>query len=178
MNKVTVEQIEKITIDAGVVYVNYGLINERLLAPCRGDNTFNVEAEIREIEANSMKGKTKGMRRKISENASLKVNLMDTSLENLNMAIPGSRIVENKLTNGWNITDVDYIENIVLIGEDMGGGFRKITLYNVLMDESLTFAMTDKDESVIEMTFAAHYDPADDEDKLWDIEDLSTLETI
>lgn len=175
MNKITVEQIEKVVIDAGVVYINYGLDDERMLAPCRGDNTFDVEAEIREIEANGLKGKTKGMRRKITENALLTVNLMDLSLENLKLALPGSQLAENKLTNGWNITNDDYIENVTLIGEDMGGNYKKITVYNALMDEALSITLAEDDESVMELTMSAHYDPADNEDNLWSIEDLTSL---
>ena len=42
------ENLEHIVIDAGVVYLNYGIEGEeKLLAPCKGDNTFSVEAEIR-----------------------------------------------------------------------------------------------------------------------------------
>lgn len=175
MSKITVEQIEKMVIDAGVVYVNYGLATERRLAPCRGSNTFNVEAEIREVEVNEVKGKTKGLRRKISENASLEVNLMDLSLENLKMALPGSTLAGKELTNGWKINNTDYIDNVTLIGQDMGGTYKKVTIYNALMDESLSIAMDKDDESVLTLTLSAHYDPADETDKLWTITDLTTL---
>lgn len=175
MSKITVEQIEKVVIDAGVVYFNYGLANEKLLAPCRGSNTFNVEAEIKEIEVNGAKGKTKGLRRKISENASLEVNLMDLSLENMKLALPGSRLVGSELKNGWKIENVDYIDNVTLIGQDMGGTYKKITIYNALMDESLSLAMDEKEESVLTLTLSAHYDPTDDTGKLWTINNLTTL---
>lgn len=175
MSKITKEQIERVVIDAGKVYVNYGLPNERLLAPCRGDNTFDVEAEIREMEFNGTRGKTKGLRRKISENASLSVNLADLSLENLKMALPGSRIVDNELSNGWTIENSDYLENVVLIGVDRGGKFKKITVYNALMDEALSLAMVEDDESVIELTLSGHYDPEDTDNKLWAIKDLESL---
>lgn len=177
MNRITVEQIEKVVIDAGVVYVNYGLVDERLLAPCRGSNIFNAESEIREVEANGTKGKTKGLRRTISSNASLEVNLMDLSLENLKMALPGSRLVGDELSNGWKIEDVDYIDNVTLIGEDMGGNYKKVTIFNALMDEPLSLEMAEDDESVLTLTWSAHYDPADLEDKLWTITDLADLQS-
>lgn len=175
MSKLTLEQIEKIVMDTGVVYVNYGLGGERTLAPCRGDNTFSVEAEIREVEVNGLKGKTKGLRRKIAENATLEVNLMDLSLENLKMALPGSRLVENKLTNGWTIKSTDYIDNVTLIGKDMGDNYKKVTINNALMDESLSVAMNEDAESVIKLVFSAHYDLNDENDSLWSIEDLTSL---
>ena len=123
---------------------------------------------------NGTKGKTKGARRKISENASLAVNLMDLSLENLKMALPGSRITADELTNGWKIDSSDYIENITLIGQNMGGEFKKITIYNALSDDSLSVDFNEKDESVLGITFSAHYDPADSSDKIWAIKDLAT----
>lgn len=175
MSNITNEQIEKVVIDSGVVYVNYGLPNERLLAPCRGDNTFDAEREIREIPVNGTRGKTKGLRRQTTENAKLTLNLMDLSLQNLQIALPGSKLELNKLSNGWKISSSDYLSNVVLIGTTLDDKYRKITLYNALMDEALSFAMTDKDESVVELTLSAHYDPEDADNKLWDIEDLDTL---
>lgn len=177
MSNITVEQIENIIIDAGVMYLNYGETDERILAPCRGDNTFAVEAEIREIEANGLKGKTKGMRRKISENAHLALNLMDLSLENLKMALPGSTLdVEgNKLSNGWKIEETDYLKNVTLIGQNMKGEYKKITIYNALADEGLEVGFVEDDESVIELQLSAHYDPTDTTDNLWEVEDLTSL---
>lgn len=172
MSKLTVEQIERVVIDAGVVYINYGESDERVLAPCKGDNTFEVEREVREIEANSLKGKTKGMRRIISENASLEVNLMDLSIENLQMALPGSEIVAGELINGWKIKDSDYIKSVTILGEDMGGKFKKITVFNALVDENLSVAFVEDDESAIAIKFAAHYDPADKTDSLYKISEI------
>lgn len=175
MGELTIEQIENIVIEMGVVYVNYGESDERLLAPCKGSNVFNVEAEIREVEVGGLRGKTKGLRRKIREDASLELNLMDLSLENLKMALPGSVLVENKLTNGWVIKNEDYLKNVTLIGEDMGGNYKKITIYNALMDEALSIEMSDKEESSIQLKLSGHYDPEDKSHKLYNIEDLTDL---
>ena len=89
--------------------------------------------------------------------------------------MPGSVLVGTKLSNGWNITSTDYLKNIVLLGRDQGGKYKKITLYNVMMDEPLEIKMDKDDESVIELKMSAHYDPADALDKLWIIEDLAAL---
>lgn len=169
------EKIDKVMIDAGLVYIDYGLETERLLGMCRGDNELSVEIEIREVEANGQKGKTKGARRKITENASLKVNLIDLSIENLKIALPGSTLTVGKLENGWKISLEDYIDNIVLIGKTMDDQYKKITLFNVLVDEALSLALTEKDEAVVEMTLSAHYDPTDLDSKLWSIEDKEVL---
>ena len=175
MANITVEQIENIIIDAGVIYKNYGEADQEILAPCRGDNVFNVEAEIREIEVNGVKGKTKGLRRKIREEASITTNLMDLSLENLKLALTGSVLAEGKLSNGWTIPASDYITNITIVGINMAGEYKKCTIYNALSDEGIEVGFVEDDESVIEVTFSAHFDPEDADDKLWEIEDLTTL---
>jgi len=88
--ELTTEQIENIVIDAGVVYINYGEIGERILAPTRGGNGFVVERTIKDILYDGRKGKTKGMRRIIEENAKLTVALMDLSMDNLALALAGA----------------------------------------------------------------------------------------
>lgn len=165
------ENIENIAIDAGVVYLNYGLGTERLLGPCRGDNSFKVDQEFREIEANGLKGRTKGYRRKIREDAEISVNLMSTSLEDLRDALPGSKIQGNKLIADWG--ELDYIANVTIIQEAMNG-YKKYQITNALADEEIEITLTEDDETVIAIKFAAHYDCPDTAD-LWSIEDLDDL---
>lgn len=175
MGRITKEQIENIVIDTGAVYLNYGETAEKLLAPCRGGNVFAVDAEIREIEVDGVKGKVKGLRRKIREDASLTVNIMDLSLENLQLALPGSVIVDKKLSNGWAITDDTYVDNVTLVGTDMKGRDKVITIFNGLVDEAFEASFVDDDETVIELKISGHYDPTDTDDKLWSIEDVTEL---
>ena len=177
MNKcITTEQIENIILDAGVVYINYGEQDERILAPTRGGNTFTVEAEIREIEVNNTRGKTKGLRRKIREDANLTVSMMDLDLENLNMALPGSTLEGDKLSSGWAIDETDYLKNVTLIGETLGGKYKKISIYNAMIDEDFAIEFEEDDEGIMELNFAAHHEPCPgNTDVLWDIEDLTEL---
>lgn len=173
---ITQSQVDKIIVDAGVVYINYGLPSQRLLAPCRGGNTVEFENELRDIEANGFKGKTKGMRRTIVSNAKMQVNFMDLSLENLKMALPGSKLSANKLKNGWDIELSDYIDNVTLIAKQNNGTtYRKITLFNVLVDEPISIETAKDEEAVLAVTFAAHYDLGDPEEKLWEMEDITVV---
>ncbi len=57
----TQQQIENIQIDYGIVYVNYGDTDQKLLGPTRGGGEFVATATIRDIEYDGSKGKTKGM---------------------------------------------------------------------------------------------------------------------
>lgn len=256
--ELTKEQIENIVIDMGVVYVNYGELGEKILAPVRGGNQFLVERTIRDIEFDGRKGKTKGMRRIIEENAKLVVNLMDLSMDNLKLALAGAtygdadkyaRITEylgvgvsggggeftlsqtpvnptqtgsiefwvNGVKVSWtygveytiagttltvisgtylaenealvvsykydtgattpaivpgDIIDTDYLKNIALVGVDLEGKSKIITLYNAMADSNLDWKMVDKDESVLTIEFAAHWNPEDIDEPLYKIEEV------
>jgi len=245
--ELTTEQIENIVIDTGVVYVNYGEEGERILAPVRGGNQFLVERTIRDIEFDGRRGKTKGMRRIVEENAKLVVGLMDISMDNLALALAGAtygnanqyeRVIDyagvggasgggeftlsqepiNPTVTGsldfwvdgvkvdWtygveytistktltvaegayleenevlvvaykydtnvdepniipgDIADGDYLTNIALIGVDLEGKSKIIYLYNAMTDNNFDWKMVDKDESVITVEFAAHWNPTD-----------------
>ena len=175
MSNLTLAQIENIVIDAGVVYINYGEgETERMLAPTRGGNTFVVEQEIKTIERDGSRGKEKGLRRIITENATLTVQLLNLSQENLKLALPGADLsVGGVITNGdGSILDTDYLTNITLIGETMKGETKVITLYNALADNGLSVSMTAKEESVVELQFSAHYDPTDLSSPIYKIEEV------
>lgn len=87
---VTADTVKNLVLDAGVVYVNYGVVGERLLGATTGGNTFVVEREVRVIEVDGVKGKTKGLRRIVTEDASLVVRLKEMSTENLVLALAGA----------------------------------------------------------------------------------------
>lgn len=172
---VTKKTVKNMLLDAGVVYLNYGLDNERILGATSGGNTFNVEREIREIEVDGVKGKTKGLRRKISENAHLTVNLKEMSPENIQIAFSGSTIDTSDadydiIKSGGDITDNDYLENVALVVPVSGSDKHCIILlHNVLSDESLDLNLEDENEGIIEVQLSAHYDPEDLDAPIYEI---------
>lgn len=173
MSNLTLAQIENVIIEAGVVYVDYGEPTERRLAPTRGGNTFVVEQEVKIIERDGARGKEKGLRRIVTENATLTVQLMNLSQDNLKLALPGADLSLGVITNGdGSIPDGDYLKNITLIGDTMGGETKVITLYNALSDNGLSLGMTPKDESVVELQFSAHYDPTNLSSPIYKIEEV------
>ena len=99
---VTPEQIENILLDAGVVYINYGEVGERILAPTRGGNSFVVEQDVRILERDASLGKEKGLRRVVSENAMLTVRLMDMSIANMQLALASSTATASMITSTQN----------------------------------------------------------------------------
>lgn len=253
--ELTVEQIENIVLDTGVLYVNYGEEGEKILAPVRGGTQFLVEQTIKDIEYDGRRGKTKGMRRITELNAKIVAGLMDLSMENLKLGLAGAtygnadkyaRVIEylgaggvsgggeftlsqtpiNPTNSSWfdfwvdgvkvswtygveytivgttltvaegayleenetlvaaykydtevdeetiepgDITDADYLTNVTLVGVDMAGDSKVIYLYNAMGDNNFDWKMVDKDESVITIEFAGHWDPTDNDVKPYKI---------
>jgi hypothetical protein len=175
--QLTTAQIENILLDTGVVYLDYGLPGERILAPTRGGNSFVVEQDVRVIERDGALGKEKGLRRIIKEDAMLTVKFMDMSIANLKMALAGSTATSTKVTSTTtgNIADTEYFSNITWIGTDMEGKNKIITLNNPLIDNGLSVEFADKDEAVVEAVFSGHRDPTNSATPLYTIEEVETV---
>lgn len=177
--KLTQEQIENIQIDYGLVYINYGETEERQLAPTRGGGTFTVTKNIREIEYDGRKGKTKGMQVVDEINAMLSVPLLCASMDNLALAMPWATYSDGKLSaesgNLGVIQDSAYLSNVTLFAKVIGGGYKKITLYNAMTENDFSLAAAPKAEGVITLEVHAHWDAENDTD-LYDIEDIGSIE--
>jgi len=175
----TQEQVENIQIDYGLTYLNYGATGERRLAPTRGGGTFNVTKNIREIEYDGRKGKTKGMQVVDEINAMLSVPLLDTSMANLAMAMPWATYANDKISaesgNLGVIQDSAYVENITLLAKVIGGGYKQITLYNAMSENDFSLAAAPKGEGVVTLEVSAHWDAEDDTADLYDIQDIETI---
>lgn len=87
---VSVDTPGRIVIDAGAVYLNYGLTNQRLLGATRGGNEFNPGRVSRMMEVDGPKGGVKGMKRIIEVNPQITANLIELSVANLIAAIAGA----------------------------------------------------------------------------------------
>lgn len=175
----TKEQIENIQIDYGLVYINYGEVGERQLAPTRGGGTFSVTKNIREIEYDGRKGKTKGMQVVDEINAALSVPLLCASMDNLALAMPWATYANGKLSaksaDLGVIKDSAYLSNITMFAKVIGGGYKKITLYNAMAENDFSLAAAPKAEGVIQLEVSAHWDAEDDAADLYDIEDVENI---
>lgn len=173
-------------IDAGAVYINLGAgVSERLLGATRGGNVFSIEQDVKVIDIDGTRGNTKGARRIIMCNAGLKVGLLEMTTANLMLAIAGSSATDwtdasdepppgapthDQIRRTRNLSDVDYVSNIALVGTLSGSGENIIVmLYNALSDNKLEMKFDDKNELVLEVSFSAHYDPADVKTEPWAI---------
>jgi len=173
--------IEKVMLDAGVVYYKYASGAETLLAPTRGGNSFVVTREIKEITRDGAKGKEKGLRRIVTENAVLTVNVLGMTQDNIKLSLPGTSVdgVTGSITNADGgagvIADGEYLEYVVFFGETLDGNLKEIYLYNALGDNGLSISTTDADESVMSIEFSAHYNPADLTEPIYQISDATEI---
>ena len=178
----TQQQIENIQIDYGIVYINYGETDQKMLGPTRGGGEFVATATIRDIEYDGSKGKTKGMQVVDDITAQLNVTQLNTSMDTLKMALPFAKYdnVTGKLSVGSDsvgvIPDEAYLKNITMFAKTIKGEYKKITLYNALSENGLTLAAAPKAEGTIALNVFAHWDAVDDTKDLFDIEDIASIE--
>lgn len=162
-------QVNKILLDTGVVY-----INSSMLSPCEGDNSFVVDVEYRDIPYNGSAGKTKGLKRILRENATLTVHPKGLTQTILKHALPGADLDGAAIESGGGrkvIELTEYIDEVVLVGDTKDGNTKVITLYNALADNGLSMTLSEDAETILELAFAAHYDPDDLTSPIYRIED-------
>ena len=164
--KITKEQVENIQLDHGIMFKNYGLETQALLAPLRGGTTFTVERTYRNIEFDGARGKTKGLTTLDDENATLTAKTLNASLETFADKLPGAKITRDEETK--RITKIEasemgilpneaYIENITVFGQKISGEFVKITITNAMDENGLEFAAVQKAEGEVELAYSAHH---------------------
>jgi len=88
-----------ILVDAGAVYINYGLPNQRLLGATRGGNEWNLNRVTRNIEIDGLKGAVKGLKRITEVNPQITANLIELTVENLILAIAGANVTATPTTD-------------------------------------------------------------------------------
>jgi hypothetical protein len=175
---ITTETMQNLLLDAGKIVINYLETNERDLGATLGGNSFNVEAEIKDIRPDGAKGKVKGGRRIVDVATTLTVNMFEMTKENLLLALPGSVATPDNvttptadvITRSRNILDTDYVKNITYVGTISGKDTPVIiTLFNALQDGAFELSSEDKEEASTELTFSGHFDPATMEKEPWEI---------
>lgn len=167
------ESVESFQVDAGSVWLNYGEAEERKLGATRGGATLTVEQELRQMEIDGVRFAAMGTERLSTGNATLAINLLEMSMENLLIMFPGATFetvdlgatggtTHNRIFRDRNITLGDYIPNITVIGEVLGKTQRQVLMVrNVIQVENFEAATAQDDEVVAAGTFRGHIDLAD-----------------
>jgi hypothetical protein len=175
---ITSTQIEKIQLDAGLVYVNYGVAGEEIkLGPTRGGGEFTVTPTIRDIEYDGRRGKSKGLQVVDEIVASLKVTLINVSQASLKLALPDCVVDGSNLKNGTIglIPAAKYLTNITMFAKTADGYYKKIVLFSAMHEGPFTLAAKPKADGEIALEVFAHFDPTDDTAKLYEIADVTSI---
>lgn len=178
LKRLVQNDINKIQIDEGIVVVNYGLENQKILGPTRGGVECIITPSIRDIEFDGRKGKTKGLQVKDGEDAELKVSTLCCSLENLTYALHGvtssTSSVEQDEESGFGvIADTEYLDNVAVVTKMLDGTFKVLTINNAMHEGAFSFKSNPKAENEHALDFFAHYDPING-GAIWKIEDETT----
>lgn len=179
--KLKKEQIENIQIDYGIVFANYGHPDVWRIGPTRGGGEFNANKTLRDIEYDGNRGKTKGMQVIDDIDAILKITNLDTSLDNLAIALPyakydkaNKKITVDKSCLGV-IKDDAYLKNLTMFAKTVNNQYKKITIYNAMTENDFVFAAVPKGEGTIAMEVHAHWDDIESDDA---IDELFTIEEV
>jgi hypothetical protein len=155
----------RLLIDAGCLYKNYGLTGEAKIGATSGGNSFEVNNKTRDIKCDGMKGNIKGLRVTTDIEVTLKTNLLEVTTDTLKMALSGKVDTTTNadfdiITGKSNIETSDYLDNIALVGKLSGSANPVIIiLKNVLNTDGLKFKTEDDKDNVLPVTFTAFIDP-------------------
>lgn len=175
---ITTAQKESIMLDSAVLFADYGLATQREIGITKGGVEFNVSENVRDIEYDGRRGKTKGMQVVDEINAYLKCSTLELSNDNilatLGAASETGTIISN--TACGLIASTRYLNNVTAFGYmNKTGAFKKITLKNAAaFNGGMTIKTTDKGEATIDLQFNANWNPEDMTETIYSIEDDTT----
>ncbi|WAA10332.1 hypothetical protein [Fervidibacillus albus] len=175
------EQLQNIQIDYGIVFLNYGEIDQKQLGPTRGGGTLTVTATYRTIEHDGHRGPTKGLEVVDEIDAVLAVTNLDASLDTLSLSVPyakydqaNKKITINKESIGL-VKETAYLKNITMFAKTVKGEYKKISLFNAMSKNDFSLAAAPKAEGTISLEVHAHWDPTDDQADYVTIEDVPEI---
>lgn len=178
--KITKKDLEKVQIDHGMVFLDYGLTSQRFLSPTRGGGEFHASVEMRDIEFDGRVAKTKGAQVIDGNTATIKVTLLNMTQENLRLALPGGLTAgkDGELTNPKTgvISDDNYLQNVTVFGKTLDGKYKKFVINNPMSEGELGITMQQKAEGELEVEFTAHDTIDTLGGDLWKITDAEAIE--
>jgi hypothetical protein len=134
----------------------------------KGGSVWDLNRTLSDDRPDGAKGPVKGFRRVQEVIATLKVNLWELTAENLARMIAGASESTGEVTGGEG-ADESYIEKLALIAQTLDGRDAIIVLDNALPDGNLSLSLGDKEKPSPQVTFTAHFDPADLDTEPWSV---------
>ena len=140
----------------------------KLLGATRGGGSFKVNRDARVIDADGKRYGFKGDTVVDSVDAMLSTTMIETTLENIQAALPGAAITgsspKRTLKLKTAIATTDYLTNIIWFGDIASGQVVAIKLDNALNENDFELAFVDKGEGTIAVEFHAKQSTVDDYD--------------
>jgi hypothetical protein len=164
---ITAETPKRIIEDEGVLFANFGEVDQFLFGSTSGGNTVTHEISVRMSEPAGARGPVKGLRSVEEAVYRLTVNLFEHTLENFKRFMRAEE--ENSEVTGYtkirprlDILETDYMKNIALaVRLKNTDRYVVHVLENAMPDEEIEMSHEDKNDLTTEVQFTAHYDPAD-----------------
>jgi hypothetical protein len=180
VRNLTQNQIDSIILDAAILFADYGETTVREIGITKGGVEFNVTENVRDIEYDGRRGKTKQMEVVDAIDAYLKVTTLEASQANIMETLAAASLTTNAIVNtqAGVVPISHYLKNVTAFGKQIGSAkYKKITLFNAAGAGGITISMTDKAEAGISIQFNAHWNPLDVTEPLYKIEDSTTAPT-
>lgn len=168
---VTTNTAERYVFGPGEVYINFDedTLTGTSLGATRGGAEFDLGREQRTIEVDGVLGPVKGNVKLSKVTPTLTVRLLEITEANLKAIIAGATNDVDGNVIGGEISDSTYLTNVVLVAEGSNGDDMIVVLENALPTAVKSISFPDQGEAVLEVTFTAHFDPADLETEPWHI---------
>lgn len=174
---------ERFVLDSGIIMINYGEADERLIGATQEGVTYTLEQDMRMNEIDGHRGPVQGARRVISETARITGAILEMTSENLQTIITGSDVTT--LTNHEEVrrqqdlpNTSDYLTNVALLGRVQGSQQDFIgILYNALNDGGFELETEDEGELTMAVQFTAHTPPDEPDLSPWAIRFPSDVDT-
>ena len=140
-----------------------------LLGATRGGGTFVATPEVRELEADGKRYRTKGLTRIDSWDIRLTGTLIEAYPGNFKRGLISADVATSgsvdTITLRTAIADSDYIDKLSWVSLLGDGTYMVIEVYNVVNLDGLTFTFQDKNEGTIPFNFAAHHADITEQDE-------------
>lgn len=161
--------------DAGVVYFNYGEVDEVLIGATNGGNSIEITPEIIQEMVDGHPGDVMGDKRIVASKAKVTINLSNSGS---NAAILAANAAADSAAGGTyrtitrdrQITNGDYITNIAIVIEKSGTTTDFVLIFkNCLAIGSYKLDFKEKDKAITPIEFTPHYDITDLDTEPWEI---------
>jgi hypothetical protein len=174
INGISADTYNRLLLDSGAVYLDYGLPSEKLIGATRGGNSVSIESENRDMTVDGVPGPVKGAVRRLRSSAKLTVNLVEITTDSILINLPGavssSNGTHDVISRALQIANGDYFSNVTLVLEKNGTDeLFAFEIQNALALGNYDLGASEDDESVMAIEFTAHFDPTNLTTEPWRI---------